>query len=184
MGAPGCVGIQQATSVLFFSRATIEAATQAARRRRQHAGDALSYCAPHCLGAGVVGECASIGGGKARLFTAKDSHTHILTLTISLNLTLIPPPTNTPQGTLAGVGAPANWHSPVGGQTRPLTITGPAVLVTADTATIPGGGENVDGSKTLANVGKLSVTVQVEAHLPPKTAPQKKNKKENAKYSL
>jgi hypothetical protein len=62
---------------------------------------------------------------------------------------------------LAGVGAPAGWHAPVAGQTRSLTITGAELLVTADTDTLFGGGENADGSKTLTNVGKLTVSVQV-----------------------
>lgn len=65
------------------------------------------------------------------------------------------------EGGLAGVGAPQHWHAPVSGQTVPLTITGGALLVTADTATLYGGGENPQGSPTLDNVGKLSMSVAV-----------------------
>ena len=63
---------------------------------------------------------------------------------------------------LAGVGAKAHWHAPVSGKTKSLNITGPLLLVTADTDTLYGGGENPEGSKTLDNVGKLTVSVLVE----------------------
>ena len=67
---------------------------------------------------------------------------------------------------LAGVGAPAHWHAPVVGQTRPLTITGPTLMVTADTDTLLAGGENAQGSNTLTNPGKLAITVQVAGGAP------------------
>eukprot|EP01043_Picozoa_sp_COSAG02_P019636 COSAG02_NODE_953_length_15689_cov_112.180564_7_plen_167_part_00 len=62
---------------------------------------------------------------------------------------------------LAGVGAPPHWHAPVSGQTKLLTVTDQTVVVTADTETLYGGGENPGGSPTLDNVGKLTVAVQI-----------------------
>ena len=62
---------------------------------------------------------------------------------------------------LAGVGAPPHWHAPVSGQTKLLAVTGPQVVVTADTETLYGGGENPGGSPTLDNIGKLTVSVHV-----------------------
>lgn len=62
---------------------------------------------------------------------------------------------------LAGVGAPPHWHAPVSGQTKLLAVTGPHVVVTADTETLYGGGENPGGSPTLDNIGKLTVSVHV-----------------------
>jgi hypothetical protein len=62
---------------------------------------------------------------------------------------------------LAGVGAPPHWHAPVSGVTKPLKVTGRKLLVTADTDTLYGGGENPDGSNMLDNVGKLTVMVEV-----------------------
>ena len=47
------------------------------------------------------------------------------------------------------------------GETIPLTITGAVVLVTADTDTLFGGGENPKGSSTLDIVGKLTMSVHV-----------------------
>jgi len=63
---------------------------------------------------------------------------------------------------LAGVGAPRHWHAPVAGRTKALTVTGSQLLVTADTDTLLAGGENPEGSKTLCNVGKLSISVHLE----------------------
>lgn len=68
---------------------------------------------------------------------------------------------------LAGVGAPAHWHSPVSGETQPLAILGATLLVTADTDTMYGGGENPQGSSTLTNVGKLAISVQVIGEVDP-----------------
>ena len=48
--------------------------------------------------------------------------------------------------TLLSVGAQVHWHAPVSGQTKPLLITAPKLLVTADTDTILAGGENAQGS--------------------------------------
>ena len=62
---------------------------------------------------------------------------------------------------LAGVGAPACWHAPVAGQTKPLLISAPKLLVTADTATLLAGGENPKGSNTLTNVGRLTISVDI-----------------------
>lgn len=67
---------------------------------------------------------------------------------------------------LAGVGAPSDWHSPVSGQLKPLNVTGHTVVVTADTDTLYGGGENPDGSPTLDNVGKLLVAIEVVVRTP------------------
>ena len=63
---------------------------------------------------------------------------------------------------LAGVGAPAGWHSPVSGRTKPVTVTGSQLLVTADTDTLLAGGENPQGSRTLTNVGALKISVHVD----------------------
>eukprot|EP01052_Picozoa_sp_SAG31_P022326 SAG31_NODE_1772_length_7306_cov_3.341335_5_plen_101_part_00 len=49
------------------------------------------------------------------------------------------------------------------GSTVPLPITGAKLLVTADTDTLLGGGENPKGSPTLDNVGKLAINVEVAA---------------------
>jgi hypothetical protein len=62
---------------------------------------------------------------------------------------------------LAGVGAPSGWNNAVAGKTKMLNISGPQLVVTADTATLLGGGENPQGSNTLDNVGTLSITVEV-----------------------
>lgn len=62
---------------------------------------------------------------------------------------------------LAGVGAKAGWNTAVWGETIQLTITGTQLLVTADTDTLLGGGENTQGSSTLDIVGKLSLSVRI-----------------------
>ena len=56
------------------------------------------------------------------------------------------------------MGAPPHWYAPVAGQTKPLSITGGKLLVTADTDTLRAGGENTN---FLKNVGKLTVSVEV-----------------------
>ena len=42
-----------------------------------------------------------------------------------------------------------------------MAITGATLLVTADTDTILGGGENPQGSPTLDNVGRLTISVEI-----------------------
>lgn len=42
-----------------------------------------------------------------------------------------------------------------------MTITGASLLITADTDTLYGGGENPQGSNTLDNRGRLHITVTV-----------------------
>ena len=48
-----------------------------------------------------------------------------------------------------------------------MTITGPSLLVTADTDTLAGGGENPQGSPTLDNGGKLVISVAVAGEAKP-----------------
>ena len=60
-----------------------------------------------------------------------------------------------------------HWNTAVWGETIPLTITGGMLLVSADTDTLYGGGENPQGSSTLDITGKLSVSVHVVGEAEP-----------------
>ena len=48
------------------------------------------------------------------------------------------------------------------GFARPMNVTGSQLLVTADTDTLLAGGENPQGSNTLTNPGRLTVSVAVD----------------------